>query len=423
MVANQVLNLPVYLRGTTYYLHTRVAGRQVKRSLNTGDKALARLRALELLKALSMAIDKSKIRAYEMDLQRGVFKAEGPEDHARLIEALKVVQSSPPAPKGVTFEAVPAGQPAMQGLKLLELLDKFLTLKSHLKPATAITYKNTVGEFQAFLKNPVIHSIGIGDVTRFQEHIAKTNAVRTVDNKIGTLSALFNFAIKQGYYFEKNPAEGRAILTKKQRMKQGYAIFEEQEIKQIFDSEFMRKAKEADPDYYYVLVLGLVSGCRVGEITSLEVSQFQQTAKGNFFLKIRDSKTVAGIREVPLPQSFFSDHFKEFIGDRKGPVFKYQSRTGKGAGNAVGKKFKRQLEELKIDRPKLVFHSLRKFLNNHFMKSGVPFEPRCQIFGHEIESVNVATYAKEYTPDELAGLVNPIQNQLLIFTKVLKTEF
>ncbi|PRG16968.1 phage integrase SAM-like domain-containing protein [Burkholderia multivorans] len=372
-----------------------------------------------------MAIDKSKVRTYEMDLQKGVFKADGPEDHARLIEALKIVQSHPPAPQGVILKgspAEPSGKPE-QGLKPLELLEKFLNLKSHLKPATAIAYKNTVGEFQTFLKNPVITSVGVSDITRFQEHIAKTNAVRTVDNKIGTLSALFNFAIKQGYYFDKNPAEGRAILTKKQRLKQGWVMFEEQEVKQVFDCDFMRTAKIKDPDYYWVVVLGLVSGCRIGEITSLEVSQFQQTEKGNFFLKIRDSKTIAGIREVPLPETFFTDDFKKFIGDRKGLVFKYQTREGKGAGNAVGKKFKRHLEELKIKRPKLVFHSLRKFTNDFFMKNGIAFEPRCHVLGHEIENVNVATYSKQFNIDELSVMFNPIQNQLLIFAKVLKTEF
>ena len=33
-----MLNLPVYLRGSTYYLHTRVYGKQAKRSLGTSDK-------------------------------------------------------------------------------------------------------------------------------------------------------------------------------------------------------------------------------------------------------------------------------------------------------------------------------------------------------------------------------------------------
>ncbi len=33
-----MLNLPIYLLGSSYYLHTRIAGRQVKRSLRTSYK-------------------------------------------------------------------------------------------------------------------------------------------------------------------------------------------------------------------------------------------------------------------------------------------------------------------------------------------------------------------------------------------------
>lgn len=421
--SNNMLNLPVYLRGRTYYLHTRVAGKQVKRSLHTADKPTAMMRALHLLSHI-MKFDLSKVRKYEIDLEKGVLKADGEEDHKRLIEALNALKSAPQPPSmGESVGTAPVGSATQKGLLLPELLDKFLSLKSHLTPATAIAYKNTIQECADFLKNPFVSSVTVGDVTRFQEHIAKKNAVRTVDNKIGTLSALFNFAIKQGYYFEKNPAEGRALLTKKQRLKQGWAIFEEQEIKQIFSSDFLKIAKTDDPDYYYCLVIGLLTGCRIGEITSLEVSQFQQTDKSNHFLKIRDAKTLAGIREVPIPQTFFTDDFKKFIGERKGLVFKYQNREGKGAGNAVGKKFSRHLDELKIKRPKLVFHSLRKFTNDYFMKNGVAFEPRCQIFGHEIESVNVATYSQKFTVDDLEKLVSPVQTRLQILTGLLKTQF
>src|SRR5690606_40244885 len=113
-------------------------------------------------------------------------------------------------------------------------------------------------------------------------------------------------------------------------------------------------------------------------------------SKGNHYLIIRDSKTHAGKREVPLPVNLFDEDFEKFIADNskkhKGQVFKYgaRSRTGKGAGNALGKKFARHLEELKISRGKLVFHSLRKYLNDLMMKSGVEYEPRCQFFGHSV---------------------------------------
>ena len=51
------LSLPVYFRGRTFVLHTRINGRQFKRSLKTADPRVATLRAIQLLRAAQMAGD------------------------------------------------------------------------------------------------------------------------------------------------------------------------------------------------------------------------------------------------------------------------------------------------------------------------------------------------------------------------------
>lgn len=307
----------------------------------------------------------------------------------------------------------PAPVQQVKGLKLIDLVDKFFLLKSQLKPATVQAYKNVAIEFQAFLKNPNITSILISDVTRFQEYLAENkNSTRTIDNKIAVLRALFNFAIKQGYYFEKNPAENRSLLTKKQRLASGYDKFTLEEIEQVFKSEDFTKEKKRDPDFYYLCALALVTGCRVGELASLAKNDFKQTPIGTYYIKIKDAKTLAGVRSVPFPQDQITG-LNEFLNGKTENVFKYVAREGKGAGNAVGKKFTRLLETLKLKREKLVFHSLRKFLNDYLLKNNVPYEPRCQFIGHDIDDTNVAIYSKEYTEDELSQYVNEHQINLI----------
>lgn len=90
---------------------------------------------------------------------------------------------------------------------------------------------------------------------------------------------------------------------------------------------------------------------------------------------------------------------------------------GKGTGNAVGKKFKRHLDLLNINRDKLVFHSLRKFFNEFMKNESIQIEARCQMLGHELDNVNVSTYAREYSIDDLAKLVNPAQLKILELIK------
>lgn len=46
------------------------------------------IRALELLKVIDMTIDLKKIKKYEIDLARGVFKSNGREDHMDMMDAL-----------------------------------------------------------------------------------------------------------------------------------------------------------------------------------------------------------------------------------------------------------------------------------------------------------------------------------------------
>jgi len=379
------------------------------------------MRASQWMEAL-VKIDLSGIRRYEIDLQKGVLKSDGEDDHRRMLEALALLKGSGHVPPVASLkEELPARS---SGLTLMELLDKFLLLKK-LKPATVVAMKNTAKEFSTFQAGKCyISDIMVSDITRYQEHLAvKKNVPRTIDGKVGYVKTLLNFGIKQGYLSGKNPADNMALLTKKQKLSGGYATFELPEVKRIFSSDYFKEQKENDPDYYWVLLLGVLSGCRISELTSLHVDQFQITGEGSNFIIIRDSKTMAGKREVPLPEYFFQHGFDKFLETKSDSVFKYAPREGKGSGNAVGKKFARHLELLKITREKLVFHSLRKFVNDFFMKNGVEYEPRCQVIGHEIESVNVATYSKKYSADELASLILPVQNKILMATEILKTKF
>jgi len=421
-----MLSLPIYLRGSTYYLHTRVNGKQFKKSLGTSDKSLAIILASKILESFSM----DKIGKFEIDFERGLLKADGPEDHRMMMEALEMYAKAKArlntprnAPESSNDEtAMPIT--SRTGLRALEVLEKFFLLKSHLKEATVLSYKNTLTEFSKFLKNPYINDVNVSDISRFQEFLAKKkNSTRTIDNKISILRTVFNFGISQGYFFKNNPAVNRNLQSKREKLKSGWAIFKEDEIKKLYTSEFFTASKEKDPDYYWTLVLGLATGARISEITGLTKNQFKTSSQGTHYIDIVDSKSQAGIREVPIPSHLISSGLGNFLEGKEGKVFKYNLRLGKGSGNAVGKKFKRNLDEIKIHRDKLVFHSLRKFTNDYFMKSDIGIESRCQFFGHEVENINVQVYTRKLTVDELHAKIKAVQFKVLMLSGILKTEF
>ena len=153
-----MLSLPIYLRGSSFYLHTRIGTKQFKRSLCTNDEKLAIIRATriyEIIMAkqlegdlLSLNLDPDKIKRFEIDLSKGVLRADGPEDHQRMMEALAVLKNTAKTPIESIVSPSVAVPPTEKGLKLLELLDKFFLLKSQLKPATVLSYKNTIGHIK-----------------------------------------------------------------------------------------------------------------------------------------------------------------------------------------------------------------------------------------------------------------------------------
>ena len=350
----------------------------------------------------SMDIDWDKIKKYEIDLGRGVFKAEGLDDHQAMMELLRSIQP--------TIRAIPAAtattpqpvqeKPQNSGLLLDGLLSKFYLLKK-VAPATRKSYDLTVQDFIKFYKGKsYVSGIVVADMTRFREYLGeKGNTARTIDKKLSTLKTLFNFAIEQGYYTGKNPAQIKSLLTKKQKATGGFLIFEEDEIKALFDCDWFREQKEKDPDYYWACLLVLVTGARHEEITLLKKGQLKVSDKGTNFIQIRESKTKAGIREVPIPAKIVEMGLADFVKSKEPheQIFRYKE------GNALGKKFARHIKDVaKIDRGRLVLHSLRKFLNDLMMKNGVSLEARCQFIGHEIENVNVVTYANKFNVDELA---------------------
>ncbi|MEX8519588.1 MAG: phage integrase SAM-like domain-containing protein [Leptothrix sp. (in: b-proteobacteria)] len=403
-----------------YYLHIRIAGKQIKRSLSTGNKWEAVARAVAVLSALGkmepMKVP-DNIKKYEIDLGRGVFKADGQEDHDRMMKALEKLDKT-----GLVLPKEPA-KAKVKGVKLNELVARLLKLKAHLKEATRQSYTKTMRELGEFLKDPWIEDVGVKDISNYQEFLAeKKNSIRTIDNKIAITRAMFNFAIEQGDYTSKNPAENRALQSKRQKMQGGYEILEKDEIKLIYQSEWLKKDRIENPDYFWVMQLGLLTGCRVSELATLKASQFRETEQGQPYIKILDAKTLAGKRDIPIPAELMKAGLGEYISGKE-KVFSYMERPGKGAGNAVGKRFSRHWAELRLTREKLVFHSIRKFVNDYFMNEGIGFEMRRQFIGHEIDSVNIQTYTKKFAVDDMGRHMRSAQLKLMALSKLIPSDF
>ena len=400
----------------------------MKRSLHTPDPFTARIRALEWLKAVAMAINKPKltdfnfsdVKRYEIDVAQGRYKAEGDEDHQRMMDALRQIHAQT-EPKTKTEESkVPYGLPHSKnytkkvGLKMGELLEKFFLVNRQHSKATKNGYTSDASEFAKLLKNPNVADITKTDITVYIEWLAgkKTNP-RTIDKKVGVVRSLLNYAKEHGYFYGDNPASGRNILTKKQKLNSNAATWELPQIRQFFGSENFKSLRETEPDFYYICLIGVLTGVRVSALAAIKRADLQTTLNGCFYIKIRQDKTVAGKREVPISSEIHQE-LLEFAGDRD-QIFSFSERAEaqKGSSDSIRKRLEKLKTEVKLSGSGLFFHGFRKFFNNWMLQMEVPFEARCQYVGHEIEHVNVATYGKKFSIDKLGSMIIPVQQLLL----------
>ncbi len=390
---------------------------QVKRSLRTADAMTAKLRALEIMGVVAMATNKPKltdfdfsdVQRYEIDIGRGIYKADGDDDHARMKETLALIQAKS---KTENAETIRGGLPHPKtnskraGLKIGELLEKFFLVNSKHSEATRNGYKSDANEFAKLLKNPNVADITKTDITVYIEWLAskKTNP-RTTDKKVGVIRSLINYAKEHGYFYGDNPASGRNILTKKQKLNNGAPTWELAQIKQFFGSESFKQLRETEPDFYYVCLFGVLTGIRVSALASIQKVDLQITLNGCHFIKIRDDKTDAGKREVPIAPKLYAE-LLEFACDRE-RLFNFVCRAedGKGSSDPIRKRLEKLKAEINLEGPGLYFHGFRKFFNNWMLQMDVPFEARCQYVGHDIEHVNVATYGKKFSTSKLGQIV------------------
>ncbi len=164
----------------------------------------------------------------------------------------------------------------------------------------------------------------------------------------------------------------------------GWIPFEPAEVVALLNAA----TEKGDHQLADLIRLGMYSGARIEELCSLKADDCTETV-----LKITDSKTEAGIREVPV-HSLLVDvvkRLKEATTDGyliSGLSFnKYDDRS-----NAIGKRFGRLKKSLGFPDKK-VFHSIRKTLVTLLENAGISENLAADIVGHEKPRITYGLYS------------------------------
>lgn len=150
--------------------------------------------------------------------------------------------------------------------------------------------------------------------------------------------------------------------------------------------------KREDDQLADLIQLGMWTGARIDELTSLKLSDIRED-EGIRYLAITDAKTDAGWRMTPIHSKLIPlvDRLK---GNRKDGYLleglgenKYGSRY-----NAIQQRFGRLRTSLGHG-PTLVFHSIRHTFVTLLENSGVPENVAADIVGHEKKTITYGVYS------------------------------
>ena len=429
----------------------RIAGKQIKRSLDTSDPAVARVRGIQLLNEImqnvlpsessklkrqfttftNLHVGSSRDSIQIADTQHATGVVATPLQAARptaapdhLIEEQArsdAIRRSTNQPQQLLRQAhqiltvfVPrTALPDQDKFKMAVVFANYIAVKK-IREVTKVDYASYSKDLVPFFKNRDIRSLCEQDVSDLILHLRVElgNDPRTVDNKVGFLRAVINHLIKHGQFAAANPAAAKNLVSKRERRQSGTKPIAYNDLKVIFGSKDFAKLRLTNPSIYLIVMTGLCTGMRVSSIARLSPTDLKVSMKGATYIDISADKTVAGNRDIPIPRQLF-DALKSHLSERNG--FGLVGRGGKGYSDSVNKPIKAFLKENHFDgcHDKLSFHAFRKSFNNHMLSLGVERHICGAILGHVDESMTTGIYALPPSVDMLQQRVGQHQQDVL----------
>lgn len=187
---------------------------------------------------------------------------------------------------------------------------------------------------------------------------------KTISKHMERVSALFNWAIKQGY-LHQNVFRGKLEIDR--RIKAVERYFTAAELDLILGHSLKTESIESNkPERYWITLLSAYSGARLNEVCQLKVSDISKT-DGIWTMNINDDsddksiKTKSGNRMIPLHPKLLNLGFLNYLNQIKNqnqeklfPQLKKMRSTR--YGTLISRWFGRYLKKLGIKQKGKNFH-------------------------------------------------------------------
>ena len=273
-------------------------------------------------------------------------------------------------------------------------LEPWLATITHLQSKTQSLSKLAASDFiEKFKYNSRVTRMGVKD------YFAELKTDKNLSDRTVTLRATYIRSFTR-YLDDALGSDMTSIVTArgisrsataKTAKQKAYVPFTASEMSKLYKAALEKESrgnKHGDQALADLIAFGAYSGCRIEELAQLRIEDF-----GRNSYKVRDAKSAAGIREVPIHPAL-SDAIKRLKGDRKEGFL--LEGTDKGSfgkrGGALGTRFGRLKKSLGFDELH-VFHSVRKTVTSQLEQAGVGENVAADIVGHDKPRITYGLYS------------------------------
>ena len=283
-------------------------------------------------------------------------------------------------PAALAFAAVAMGERTPSALHL----DAWAASIAHLADKTKDQMKKDVGQLVG--RFDTLEAMTAQDVRRWVDDLANKGAgPASIKRMVSFWRSYWRYLTSiDAVPMDRKPFEAVTIRSLPKVSKGGWSALAPADVVKLW------QAAHASDDAVLgdLVLLGAFTGARIEELSSLELINV-----GEDSIRIVDSKTEAGIREVPIHSALrpVVARLKAGAIDAyllPGLTFnKYGDRS-----NAIGKRFGRLKASMGFG-PRHVFHSLRKTLVTMLEDAGVSENLAADIVGHEKPRITYGLYS------------------------------
>jgi len=334
------MQVPTYLvksRQNRYYfriivpsdLRPVIGKCEIRRSVRTTDLTLATARSLQLAYHWHNAFEKLRMKDDFLNdpllknltlknVRRGDFFAEEvvidtPEDVAYFNQISDASQNSG------SFTDKP----------ISKLIQEYLNdNKDKWKPNVYKEYKSLYRQVIELMGDVPVQSVTRQRARSLKESLqavrrkGKPLSVSSINKTLGKMSSVWKYAIQENFGITYNPWSGLQ-LKEKQRQTDDRSAYELSDLEQLF-ADTLIQSVNSRPARYWLPILSLFHGFRIGEIAQLTVDDII-TVEDIHCIQIRSTmrlKNSNAARIVPIHKDIFSLGFLEFVAWRRSTIEK-----------------------------------------------------------------------------------------------------